>query len=54
LPPGLRKKMMPCPEEVERRLQPPPVGCEHVVLGGHIVLVNRSTYIVMDIIHFEM
>lgn len=54
LPPGLRKKMRPCPEEIERRLPPPPRGCEHVLLGGHIVLMNRSTYMVMDIIHFEM
>src|SRR6266567_8576264 len=45
LPPGLRKKMLPCPEEVERRLPPPPVGCAHVVIGGHVVLVNRSTYV---------
>jgi len=54
LPPGLRKKMMPCPEEVERRLPPPPVGCAHVVIGGHVVLVNQSSYVVMDIIHSEM
>jgi Ni/Co efflux regulator RcnB len=54
LPPGLRKKMMPCPEEVERRLPPPPAGCEHVVIGGHVALVNRSTYVVMDIIHLEL
>jgi Ni/Co efflux regulator RcnB len=54
LPPGLRKKMRRCPEEVEHRLPPPPRGCEHVVIGGHLVLVNRSTYVVMDIIHFEM
>ncbi len=53
LPPGLRKKMRPCPEEVERRLPPPPPGCEHSVIGGHIVLVNRSSYVVLDIIHFE-
>jgi Ni/Co efflux regulator RcnB len=53
LPPGLRKKMAPCPEELERRLPPPPVGCAHVVIGGHVVLVNRSTYLVMDIFHFE-
>lgn len=53
LPPGLRKKMAPCPEELERRLPPPPTGCAHVVVGGHIVLVNRSTYVVMDIFHFE-
>ena len=54
LPPGLRKKMMPCPEEVERRLPPPPRGFVHVFVGGHVVLVNRSTFMVMDIIHFEM
>jgi Ni/Co efflux regulator RcnB len=53
LPPGLRKKMYPCPEEVERRLPPPPAGCEHTVIGGHVVLVNRSSYVVLDIIHFE-
>lgn len=49
LPPGLRKKMMPVPVELERRLPPPPVGCGHVFIGGHIVLVNRSTYMVLDI-----
>ena len=54
LPPGLRKKMRPCPEEVERRLPPPPVGCGHVVIGGHVVLVNRSTYVVLDIFHLEL
>lgn len=54
LPPGLRKKMVRCPEEFERRLPPPPVGCAHVVIGGHVVLVNRSTYVVLDIFHFEL
>ncbi len=53
LPPGLRKKMEPCPEELERRLPPPPAGCAHVLVGGHVVLVNRSTYMVLDIFHFE-
>jgi hypothetical protein len=46
--------MRPCPEEIEHRLPPPPRGCEQVVIGGHVVLMNRSTYMVMDIIHFEM
>jgi len=27
---------------------------EHIVVGGHVVLMNRGTYMVMDIIHFEM
>ena len=53
LPPGLRKKMMPCPEELEHRLPPPPEGYGHFVVGGHVVLVNRSTYMVLDIFHFE-
>ena len=53
LPPGLRKKMHPCPEEVERQLPPPPAGYENTVIGGHIVLVNRSTYMVLDIMHLE-
>lgn len=53
LPPGLRKKMLPCPEDLERRLPPPPLGCAHVVVGGHVVLVNRSSYMVLDIFHFE-
>lgn len=49
LPPGLRKKMMPCPVELERRLPPPPPGYGRFAIGGHIVLVNRSSYVVMDI-----
>ena len=54
LPPGLRKKMYPCPLELERRLPPPPPGCGHFAIGGHIVLVNRSSYMVLDIFHFEL
>ena len=54
LPPGLRKKIQPCPEDLERRLPPPPPDCEHVVVGGHLVLMNRQTYVVMDVFHFEI
>jgi Ni/Co efflux regulator RcnB len=53
LPPGLRREIRTCPEELERRLPPPPLGYAHVAIGGHIVLVNRSTYMVLDIFHFE-
>jgi hypothetical protein len=53
LPPGLRKQMRPCPLELERRLPPPPPNCAHTVIGGHIVLVNRSTYMVLDIFHLD-
>jgi hypothetical protein len=54
LPPGLRKKMERCPEDLERRLPPPPPDCEHVFIGGHIVLLNRRTFMVVDVFHFEI
>lgn len=54
LPPGLRKKIYPCPPEVVRFLPPPPPDCEHVIIGGNIVLVNRHTWLVVDIFHFEL
>lgn len=53
LPPGLQKRLQPCPEDLERRLPPPPPDCAHVVIGGHLVLLNRKTNIVVDIFHFE-
>ena len=54
LPPGLQKRVYPCPEDLERRLPPPPPDCAHVLVGGHIVLLNRRTNIVVDIFHFEI
>ncbi len=54
LPPGLRSRMHPCPVEVEGYLPPPPVGYMHTVIGGHIVLVNRKTFFVLDVFHFEL
>src|SRR5258707_4382284 len=54
LPPGLQKRLQPCPEDLERRLPPPPPDCAHVLIGGHIVLLNRSTNVVVDIFHFEV
>jgi Ni/Co efflux regulator RcnB len=54
LPPGLRRAMHPCPVEVVRYLPPPPEGYMHTIVGGHIVLVNRKTFFVLDVFHFEM
>ena len=54
LPPGLRKKIEPCPEDLERRLPPPPPDYEHVVIGGHIVLLNRRTFMVASVFHLEI
>jgi len=53
LPPGLQKRIHPCPQELERRLPPAPPDCSHVLIGGHIVLMNHRTNIVVDIFHFE-
>ena len=52
LPPGLRRQMRPCPVEVEQYLPPAPVGYMHTVIGGHIALVNRKTFFVLDIFTF--
>jgi Ni/Co efflux regulator RcnB len=49
LPPGLRDQIRPCPEDLVRRLPPPPPDYEHVAIGGRIVLLNRQTYMVLDI-----
>lgn len=53
LPPGLQKRIQPCPPELERQLPPPPPDCAHVVIGGHLVVLNRRTDVVVDIFHFE-
>jgi hypothetical protein len=67
LPPGLENQLViraafpaalvahiaVVPVDLERQLPPPPPDCERVVVGGHIVLMNRRTKIVLDIFHFE-
>jgi len=54
LPPGLQKKIEPCPPELVRVLPPPPPDCEHVVIGGNLVLLNRTNFMVIDVFHFEV
>jgi len=53
LPPGLENRIYPVPVELDRQLPPPPPDCDRVVIGGHIVLRNRSTNVVVDIFHLE-
>ena len=53
LPPGLQKKIEPIPVDLERRLPPPPPGYAHTIISGHIVLLNRKTYAVLDVFHIE-
>ncbi len=52
LPPGLQKKVYSCPPELERQLPPPPPNCAHVLIGGNLVLLNRKTNVVVDILAF--
>jgi Ni/Co efflux regulator RcnB len=54
LPPGLQKRLQPCPRDLERQLPPPPPECAHVLIGGHIVLLNQHTNVVVDVVHFEV
>jgi Ni/Co efflux regulator RcnB len=54
LPPGLRAKMYRVPEDFERRLPPPPPNCEHVFIGGHVVLLNRTNFQIVDVIHVDV
>jgi hypothetical protein len=54
LPPGLRKKIQPCPYELEERLPPPPPDYRHVVISGHIVLLNTRNFFIADVIHFDV
>jgi hypothetical protein len=53
LPPGLQKKMHPCPPDLVRVLPPPP-NCEHVLIAGHVVLLNRASLQVVDIFYIEL
>jgi hypothetical protein len=54
LPPGLQKKMQPCPSELERMLPPPPPNYAHVVIGGNLVLLNRVNFQIADVFHLEI
>jgi hypothetical protein len=54
LPPGLQKRVQPCPRELDRELPPPPPECTHVLVGGHIVLLNQRTNVVVDFVHSDV
>jgi len=49
LPPGLQKRMQPCPVELERRLPPVETGYTRGVIGAHLVIYNRNTNVIVDI-----
>ena len=53
LPPGLRGKMQPCPRELEAMLPPPPPNYVHVVVGGNLVMYNRATFQIGDVLRVD-
>lgn len=49
LPPGLQKKLQPCPVEITRQLPPLPAEYQRSVIGAHIVVFNRNTNVIVDV-----
>ena len=49
LPPGLEKKMHPVPDEVCRRLPPPPPDCVRGYYGGHVIFYNPRTSVIFNV-----
>jgi hypothetical protein len=49
LPPGLQKKLQPCPVEITRELPPLPPTYQRSVIGAHIVVFNKNTNIIVDV-----
>ncbi len=50
LPPGLQKRVEPCPVELERQLPPLPAEYRRGVIGAHIVIFNRNTNVIVDVL----
>jgi hypothetical protein len=49
LPPGLEKNLYPFPVELERRLPPLPPDYGRAFIGGHAVIYNKSTSVILDV-----
>ncbi|MBI3000481.1 MAG: hypothetical protein HYY46_18810 [Deltaproteobacteria bacterium] len=50
LPPGLQKRLEPFPAELELRLPRIPDIWQRVILGPHVILLDRRTARILDII----
>ena len=51
LPPGLQKRVQPFPGELEARLPRLPDTYRRVVLGVDVLILDRRTQRIMDIVH---
>lgn len=50
LPPGLQKRIEPLPADLERRLPPIPDGWRRVIVERDVILLDRRTNRILDII----
>jgi hypothetical protein len=50
LPPGLEKKIQPLPPVLVAKLPPLPEDRTRVIIGGNIILMEKSTSIIVDIL----
>ena len=50
LPPGLQKRLQPIPTDLDRRLPPVPEIWERVIIGRDVILLDRRTNRILDII----
>jgi hypothetical protein len=51
LPPGLQKRFQPFPPELEERLPPLPPDYTRGFIGASIVIYDRRTALIVDIVH---
>jgi hypothetical protein len=54
LDPDLRGRLQPAPADLIRRFPPPPTDDQYAALDGHLLLLNEKTWIVSDVLHFEL
>lgn len=54
LPPGLQKRLQPFPVELERRLPRLPRLWVRVILGRHVILLERRTNRILDLIEISI
>jgi len=50
LPPGLQKKIEPLPTTLEGRLRRLPPDAERVVIGRDVIILDKTTQKILDII----
>jgi hypothetical protein len=50
LPPGLQARVHPLPADLESRLPSKRAGTHRVVLGGNLILIEKVTSIILDIV----